>query len=70
MVDAFGEAMETDGLIHALTSFGRAFLSEVIKLGAYAGSDGGLSAILFMLAVLTILCGGSIPTTTQTPIPF
>jgi hypothetical protein len=62
--------MEADDLIHALTSFGRTSLREVIKLGAYTGSDGGLSVILFTLAVLTILCGGLTPTPTSVPIPF
>jgi hypothetical protein len=70
MLDTFGETMETDRLIQVIASFGRTFLSEVIKLGAYASSDGGLSVILFILAVLTIFYGNAIPTPTSTPAPI
>lgn len=57
--------------VYTITSFGRTFLSGMIRLGVCAGSGGGLSVAMLTLAVLTILCGGDPgPAPTPTPIPF
>jgi hypothetical protein len=67
-LEEFGEAVEADGFMRALTSLWRALFSNVIRLSGYVGSDGALCLILFLLAVLTIFCGG--PTLAVTPTPF
>jgi hypothetical protein len=57
--------------IHAITSFGRRFFNEVIRLGVCAGSGGGLSGVLLVLAVLIMLFDGDpSPTPTPVPLPF
>lgn len=55
--------------IHAVTPFGRAFLSKMNKLCLCAGSSGGVGGALLTLAMLTILAIGD-PTPTPTPVPL
>lgn len=50
-------------------SFGQRCLNEVIRLGVCAVSRGGLSVVLLMLAVLTILTPGGQPHPTPNPNP-
>jgi hypothetical protein len=71
LVETIRPPMIPGASIHAIASFGRKFLSEVIRLGVCAGSGGGLSGALFTLAVLAMLFGGDPgPTPTPTPLPF
>jgi hypothetical protein len=67
-LEKFGEAMEADGFMRALTSLWRALFSNAIRLSGYVGGDYALCLILILLAVVAIFCGG--PTLTAAPIPF
>jgi len=54
--------------MHAIVSFGRVFLHEMIRLGVRVAGGGGVSMVLLTLAVLIFLTSGQ-PNPSPNPNP-